>query len=74
MRGFEFKEAPLMRLALLRLGEDRYRMLWTWNHILVDGWSMPVLMEEFLNVYELLVSGKEVEENRKIIMKIISGT
>lgn len=66
-KGFDFKLAPLMRVALMRLSEDRYRMLWTWHHLLFDGWSMPVLMEDFLSVYELLSLGKEVkagEEDR----------
>ena len=49
-----------MRIGLIRLSEDRYRMLWTSHHILFDGWSMPILMEEFLSTYELLISGKEV--------------
>ena len=66
-KGFDFKAAPLMRLGLIRLRKDRYRMLWTYHHILFDGWSMQVLMEEFLSTYELLLSGKEVvtgEEDR----------
>ena len=61
MKGFDFKTAPLMRISLLRLTEDKYRMIWTSHHILFDGWSMPVLMEEFLGTYELLISGKEPE-------------
>ncbi|MGI8634629.1 MAG: non-ribosomal peptide synthetase, partial [Segetibacter sp.] len=60
-KGFDFKAAPLMRLTLIQLGKDRYRMLWLYHHILLDGWSMPVLMEEFLTTYELLVSGKKVQ-------------
>ncbi|MCW3106371.1 MAG: Nonribosomal peptide synthetase, partial [Segetibacter sp.] len=60
VKGFNFKIAPLMRIALIRLSEDRYRMLWTWHHILLDGWSKPLLMEEFLRTYELLIAGKEV--------------
>ena len=59
-KGFDFNVAPLMRIGLMRLSKDSYHMLWTWHHILFDGWSMPVLMQEFLNTYELLVSGKEV--------------
>src|SRR5215204_899529 len=58
--GFDFSSVPLMRLALIRLSEERYRMLWTSHHILFDGWSMPVLMEEFLQTYELLVAGKDI--------------
>jgi hypothetical protein len=60
LKGFDFKTPPLMRLALIQLDEDRYRMLWTSHHIIFDGWSMPILMEEFLNVYELLSAGKKV--------------
>ena len=37
-----------MRLTLIQLDAVRYRMLWTWNHILFDGWSLAILMEEFL--------------------------
>ncbi|MHA4812539.1 amino acid adenylation domain-containing protein, partial [Flavitalea flava] len=60
-KGFDFKLAPLMRIGLLRLAEDRYRMLWTHHHILIDGWSIPVLMEELLKYYEELVTGKDKE-------------
>ncbi|MCW3089278.1 MAG: linear pentadecapeptide gramicidin synthetase LgrD, partial [Ferruginibacter sp.] len=65
--GFNFNVPPLMRLALIRLTDDRYRMLWTWHHVLLDGWSFPILKEEFLTTYELLSTGKETrsaEEDR----------
>jgi len=61
-RGFDFKSAPLMRLTLIRVGTDNYRMLWTSHHILFDGWSVPILMEEFLNTYELLLAGNALPE------------
>jgi len=61
-KGFDFKSTPLMRLCLIRLDEVRYRMIWTSHHILFDGWSLPVLMEEFLSVYELLFSGQALPE------------
>jgi amino acid adenylation domain-containing protein len=60
-RGFDLSQAPLMRVVLLRLKDDHYRMLWTSHHILLDGWSIPVLMEEFLNTYDALVKGKTPE-------------
>ena len=58
VKGFDFKSAPLMRLALIRITDNRYRMVWTSHHLLFDGWSMPILIEEFLNTYDLLVSAK----------------
>ncbi len=59
-KGFNFKAAPLMRIGLLRLSDDKYRMLWTSHHILFDGWSFPILMEEFLTIYEAHNSGTEI--------------
>ncbi|MEO7585214.1 MAG: amino acid adenylation domain-containing protein, partial [Ferruginibacter sp.] len=65
--GFEIEAVPLMRVTLFKLGSDLYRMLWTYHHLLFDGWSMPILMEEFLSTYDLLAKGKKIikaEEDR----------
>ncbi|WP_326729587.1 non-ribosomal peptide synthetase [Streptomyces phaeochromogenes] len=51
LRPFELGRPPLLRLSLLRLGEDRYRLLLTGHHILWDGWSVPVLVEELFRLY-----------------------
>ncbi|MBO9205113.1 MULTISPECIES: amino acid adenylation domain-containing protein, partial [Niastella] len=59
LRGFDFEQPPLMRVTLIRVSENRYRMLWTVHHILLDGWSTPVLMQEFLEVYETLINSKQ---------------
>ena len=66
-KGFDFRTPPLMRVSLIRLSGDRYRMVWTHHHILFDGWSLQILVGEFLQAYELLVAGgepAEVEEDR----------
>ncbi|WP_342089478.1 condensation domain-containing protein, partial [Dyadobacter sp. OTU695] len=56
-RGFSFDEVPLLRLSLLQTGHMEYRMIWTYHHLLLDGWSTPLLVEELLEVYEQLSSG-----------------
>ncbi|HVI44818.1 MAG TPA: non-ribosomal peptide synthase/polyketide synthase [Chitinophaga sp.] len=58
-RRFNLEEAPLMRISLLRLNEDTYRMFWTSHHILFDGWSLPLMVENLLHTYEGLVTGKQ---------------
>jgi len=65
IRGFDFKSAPLMRVTLFRITDDHYRMLWTSHHLLFDGWSLPILMEEFLSTYELLISGKQLKQTKE---------
>jgi len=59
-RGFDFAEAPLMRLALIRLADDVFQFIWTSHHILIDGWSMPVLIKKVLLSYEALVRGERI--------------
>src|SRR5262249_52098670 len=49
---FDLTRAPLLRFTLVRLGAERYRLLFTFHHILVDGWSMPVLLGELLALYQ----------------------
>ncbi|MFK0179334.1 amino acid adenylation domain-containing protein [Streptomyces xanthochromogenes] len=49
--GFEPDRAPLFRFTLVTLGEDSHRLLLTNHHLLLDGWSMPVLIRELLTLY-----------------------
>ncbi|WP_369212913.1 amino acid adenylation domain-containing protein [Streptomyces flavofungini] len=42
---------PLLRLLLIRLGERHHRLVVTSHHLLMDGWSMPVLLNELAEVY-----------------------
>ena len=50
-RRFDLGAAPLLRFALIRLGPDCHRLVVTVHHLLVDGWSVPVLARELFAVY-----------------------
>ncbi|NJP79518.1 amino acid adenylation domain-containing protein, partial [Streptomyces sp. AA8] len=47
---FDLAEPPLLRLTLLRLGPDTARLVVTCHHLLLDGWSMPILVRELLTL------------------------
>ncbi|MCB1906476.1 MAG: amino acid adenylation domain-containing protein [Rhodocyclaceae bacterium] len=49
--GFDLGRAPLMRFTLVRIGDHAYRFLWSFHHLLVDGWSMRLLFDEALALY-----------------------
>ena len=51
-QGFKLSRAPLMRLKLARLGEDQYHFMWSHHHLLLDGWSVPIIFKEVLAFYE----------------------
>src|SRR5581483_7996296 len=42
---------PLLRLLLIKLAPDRHRLVITSHHILLDGWSMTLVMNELVAVY-----------------------
>ncbi|MEV5606564.1 non-ribosomal peptide synthase/polyketide synthase, partial [Streptomyces sp. NPDC052299] len=48
---FDAARPPLLRFALLRTGAEQHRLVITNHHILLDGWSMPVLVKELLALY-----------------------
>jgi amino acid adenylation domain-containing protein len=50
-RGFELHRLPLMRLALVRMGDDDHRLVWQFHHALLDGWSVPIIAAEVDAIY-----------------------
>jgi hypothetical protein len=58
--GFDFGEAPLMRLVLIRTDESVWRFVWSHHHVLLDGWSLPLVLREVLLSYEGLVQGEQI--------------
>jgi amino acid adenylation domain-containing protein/non-ribosomal peptide synthase protein (TIGR01720 family) len=48
---FDLARPPLMRFLLIQLGEQEYRLLFTFHHLLLDGWSMSLLLKEFFELY-----------------------
>lgn len=50
-RRFDMTAPPLLRFLVLRLGEDRHRLLLTAHHILWDGWSTAILVRELFTLY-----------------------
>ncbi|MFG1711926.1 amino acid adenylation domain-containing protein [Micromonospora sp. NPDC049203] len=50
-RRFAPAEPPMIRLLLARTGPARHRLAVTSHHILMDGWSVPILVRELLTLY-----------------------
>ncbi|WOH53420.1 non-ribosomal peptide synthase/polyketide synthase [Bradyrhizobium sp. sBnM-33] len=48
---FDLSMPPLQRVRLLRLEADLYRLIWTYHHILMDGWSSARFVGEVLECY-----------------------
>ena len=59
--SFDLKQAPLFRITLLKLADNRTKLVFTHHHLLFDGWSMPIVFSEFISSYENLISKKGLE-------------
>jgi amino acid adenylation domain-containing protein/non-ribosomal peptide synthase protein (TIGR01720 family) len=61
-QGFPLDQAPLMRLNLFRLGENSYQFVWSHHHLLIDGWSLPLVFKDLLEFYQTLAQGHSLSE------------
>jgi amino acid adenylation domain-containing protein/non-ribosomal peptide synthase protein (TIGR01720 family) len=58
-RGFELTRPPLLRVALLRLTTDSHYLVFSHHHLLLDGWSHPLIAAEVRALYEAKRRGRE---------------
>jgi amino acid adenylation domain-containing protein len=55
---FDLGRAPLTRVALIRTGEERHHLVWSFQQLILDGWSLPLVFQEVLALYDAAVSGR----------------
>ncbi|WP_255320205.1 condensation domain-containing protein, partial [Paenibacillus elgii] len=60
-RGFDLTEDALLRISILRTGEESYRHLWSFHHIIMDGWCVPLVTNEVFDIYFALEQGQNPE-------------
>ncbi|MGW7537605.1 condensation domain-containing protein [Amycolatopsis sp. NPDC054798] len=61
VRPFDLATGPLVRITLLRLAEDDHALLWTYHHIVFDGWSPTVFFRDFTELYQARLAGRAPE-------------
>ena len=55
--GFELTQAPISRLALIRLDETAYELIWSCHHLMLDGWSGALVFNQVFDCYGHLRQG-----------------
>ncbi|CAM2990271.1 non-ribosomal peptide synthase domain TIGR01720/amino acid adenylation domain-containing protein [Pseudomonas gessardii] len=58
---FDLEQGPLLWVTLLRLDDEDHQLLVTLHHIIADGWSLNVLIDEFSRLYAAASQGQAVE-------------
>jgi len=59
-RGFDLHQAPLMRVTLFRLADETWRCVWSFHHLLLDGWSLSLALKDVFAFYEAARQGQDL--------------
>ena len=51
-RGFHLSKDVLIRFSLIRTAKQEYQLMISFHHILIDGWSVGILLQDLLDIYE----------------------
>lgn len=57
-KGFNLSKDIPMRTAVFKKGQDRYEWVWSYHHILLDGWCFGIVVQELFEVYQALRENK----------------
>jgi amino acid adenylation domain-containing protein len=66
MKGFDLARPPLMRVTLTRLGDKRWHVLWTYHHIILDGWSEPLVLGDVFAAYNSMLGAPQSQPASRI--------
>ncbi|WP_314385526.1 non-ribosomal peptide synthetase [Pseudomonas brenneri] len=58
---FDLEQGPLLWVTLVRLDDEDHQLLVTMHHIIADGWSLNVLIDEFSRLYAAASQGQAIE-------------
>ncbi|AXY73694.1 amino acid adenylation domain-containing protein [Paraflavitalea soli] len=58
---FNLSEDALMRVTILQTATGEYEFIWSHHHIIMDGWCMGILINEFNLLYESFLHGQPIQ-------------
>lgn len=57
--GIHFEKNPLNKIRLIKTTENSYLLVWLCHHLLLDGWSASIILEDVFKVYQALLNNQE---------------
>ncbi|MGH3380059.1 MAG: amino acid adenylation domain-containing protein [Actinoallomurus sp.] len=58
-QGFDLARPPLLRVRVIRTADECRLILWSFHHLLLDGWSIQLIKNELFAIYRAAVEGRE---------------
>ncbi len=56
IQGFDLARPPLMRLTLIQTSAETYSLIWTKHHLILDGWSTGIVLQQIWHRYHQLAT------------------
>lgn len=60
-KPFELETESSIRVALVKVSDTDYEMLWVFHHIALDGWSVDLVLTEVINTYNQMMEGTKLD-------------
>ena len=64
-RGFDLMKDVLLRVTIAHISDDENVLIWSFHHIILDGWCMAILLNDFFAFYQALEQGISEEDIAK---------
>ena len=68
-RSFDLSQAPLCRFALFRTGPSGWSFVWSYHHLLLDGWSLSLVLDEVFGAYRAIKAGTRMVSAERTLFK-----
>ena len=72
-QGFDFTQAPLMRLAVFIQAENKALLLWSSHHLVMDRWCIGIIFEDLITAYDAFCEQKTPPASKKAPFKRYIG-
>ena len=59
--GFDLTKDIPMRITIIKTNDKKYRLIWSFHHIIMDGWCLGIIMKYFTEFYVSFKRGEEVK-------------
>ena len=60
-RGFKLAQGRLIRLSVIQTGDECCKLIWSFHHIIMDGWCLGIILKEFFRMYFALLNNQKPE-------------
>ncbi|MEQ9657501.1 amino acid adenylation domain-containing protein, partial [Fulvivirga sp.] len=58
--NYDLEKDPLMKVTVLQLEDDRYKILWNHHHIMMDGWCMEMILQDVREFYRARLKNEQI--------------